>query len=171
MRRSKSGTVRSTGSGADQASLARVSWRRPRPTRRARSRRPVPRRQGRGRGPGWTGRAGSRQHRPSARYTMSEKKQAASRSNGARSRGPRTALGKRNASRNALRHGFAALSHRNTVSDEIYEFARMLCTGDNNPDLFEPALVIAENNILVGSIRAEGVAVVEGLRGRTATAL
>jgi hypothetical protein len=102
---------------------------------------------------------------------MSEKKRAASRSNGARSRGPRTAVGKRNASRNALRHGFAALSHRNTVSDEIYEFARMLCIGDDNPDLFEPALVIAENNILLGSIRAEGVAVVERLRDRTATAL
>jgi hypothetical protein len=102
---------------------------------------------------------------------MSEKKRAASRSNGARSRGPRTAAGKRNASRNALRHGFAALSHRNTVSDEIYEFARMLCGGDNNRDLFELALAIAENDILLRSIRTECVAVVERLRDPTASAL
>jgi hypothetical protein len=102
---------------------------------------------------------------------MSEKKRVASRSNGTRSHGPRTAAGKRNASRNALRHGFAALNHRNTVSDEIYKFARMLCSGDNNRDLFELALVIAENDILLRSLHAEGVAVVERLRDRTASAL
>ena len=102
----------------------------------------------------------------------SERKIAANRLNGRKSRGPRTAAGKRIASRNALRHGLAAITHRQPVSsDEIERFAKALCGGDDDPSLLEQARVIAGNELVRRAISAQQLAVVERVRDRSAIAL
>jgi hypothetical protein len=91
------------------------------------------------------------------------------RQNSRKSCGPRTAAGKSVASRNALRHGLAALTHRQAVpSAEIEQFARALCGSDSEPVLFAQAAKIAENRILLQTIHKQHVDAVERLRERTA---
>jgi hypothetical protein len=95
----------------------------------------------------------------------SERQIAANRRNSRKSSGPRTAAGKANASRNALRHGLAAIPHiRPDLSPEIERFAKALCGDDNDPLLFEQALVIAGNDLALRSIRAQRIVVIERLR-------
>src|SRR5262249_39741819 len=92
---------------------------------------------------------------------------AANRINGRKSRGPRTRAGKRCASRNALRDGLAAVSHRNpALREQIEQMARAICDDDPNPLLFEQAVVIAENDLLLGHVTAERAARIERLRNR-----
>jgi hypothetical protein len=87
---------------------------------------------------------------------------AANRRNGRRSRGPRTATGKSRASRNALRYGLAAITHRNPAQSPLIErIARAICADDQNPLLLEHALTIAENEIVLIRVRAERVAAIE----------
>jgi hypothetical protein len=89
-----------------------------------------------------------------------------------RRRGPRTAAGKSRASRKTLRHGLAAITRHNpTLFPDIERMAKALCNGDSNPLVLEQALVIAENELVLRSVRAERVAVIERLRDRTATPL
>jgi hypothetical protein len=103
---------------------------------------------------------------------ISQEKIAANRSNGRKSRGPRTAAGKASASRNALRHGLAAITQRNAaLFPEIEPMAKALCADDKNPFLFEQALTIAENQLVLHCVRAERVAMIERLRDQTATPL
>ena len=72
----------------------------------------------------------------------SERKIAANRLNAKKSREPRTAAGKSLASRNALRHGLRAITHRHpTPSSEIERFAKAICGADNDPLLFEQACI------------------------------
>jgi hypothetical protein len=102
----------------------------------------------------------------------SERKIAANRLNAKKSRGPRTAAGKSLASRNALRHGLRAITHRHpTPSSEIERFAKAICGADNDPLLFEQACVIAENDFVLRAIHAQQLAVVERVREVTASAL
>jgi len=92
----------------------------------------------------------------------SERKIAANRLNAKKSRGPRTAAGKSLASRNALRHGLRAITHRHpTPSSEIERFAKAICGADNDPLLFEQACIIAENDFVLRAIHAQQLAVVE----------
>jgi hypothetical protein len=99
----------------------------------------------------------------------SQSKIQANRRNARKSCGPRTAAGKTKASRNALRHGLAALTHRQTVpSAEIEQFARALCGNDRDPVMFAQAVKIAENETLLRAIRKQQVDAVERLRERTA---
>ena len=101
----------------------------------------------------------------------SNRKIEANRRNGRKSCGPRTAAGKSIASRNALRHGLAAHTHRQTVpSAEIEQFARALCGNDDDPVMFAQAVKIAENEMLLQAIRNQQVAAVERLRERTTVA-
>jgi hypothetical protein len=93
----------------------------------------------------------------------SQRKIAANRSNGRKSRGPLTAAGKSCSSRNALRHGLAVIT-RHSVFPEIDRMANAICDGDTNPLLFEQALVIAENEIVLRCVCAERIAVIERLR-------
>jgi hypothetical protein len=94
----------------------------------------------------------------------SPKKIAANRINGRKGRGPRTAAGKSRASRNALRHGLTTLKRNATLLEEIKRIANLICQREQNPQLFEQALVIAENELLLRFARAERIAVIERLR-------
>ncbi len=89
-----------------------------------------------------------------------------------RSGGPRSAAGKSRASRNALRHGLAALTHRPPEpTGEVNRLARAICGGDDDPLLLEAAVAIARNEIARRAIKAQQVAVIERLRDQTAIAL
>jgi hypothetical protein len=95
----------------------------------------------------------------------SVRKLEANRRNSRKSCGPRTAAGKSNASRNALRHGLAALTHRQLVpAPEIEQFARALCGNDNDPALSAQAVQIAQNELNLREVHAYQVHVIERLR-------
>jgi len=103
---------------------------------------------------------------------ISKAKIAANRSNARKSRGPRSREGKFWVSRNALRHGLAAVTRRDPARlSKIERMASALCGQDTNPLLFEQALMIAANQIVLLCVRAERVAAIERLRDRTATPL
>ena len=102
---------------------------------------------------------------------ISHARAEASRSNGRKSRGPRTAAGKSCASRNALRHGLAALTYKPGLFPEIERIAKAICNGDTNPLLFEQALVIAENEMVLRCVSVERIAAIERLRDITAKPL
>jgi hypothetical protein len=102
---------------------------------------------------------------------ISRAKAEASRSNGRKSRGPRTAAGKSCASHNALRHGLAALTYKPAAFAEVERIAKAICNGNTDPLLFDQALVIAENEMVRRCVRVEGVALVERLRDITAKPL
>jgi hypothetical protein len=90
---------------------------------------------------------------------------AASRRNGRKSRGPRTAAGISRASRNALRHGLAAISRYNSAYfPEIERLARAYCEDDTDPLLFEYALIIAECDTVLMYVGAERSAAIERMR-------
>jgi hypothetical protein len=102
----------------------------------------------------------------------SARKIAANRQNARKSRGPRSAAGKSIASRNAVRHGLAAVVHRQPISEtEIEGFAKALCGSDTNPILFEQARIIARNDLALQAITAQQIAVVERVRERSTIAL
>jgi hypothetical protein len=87
--------------------------------------------------------------------------------------GPRSAAGKRNASRNALRHGLTAVTHRRAfASIDLKNIADALCDGEKaDPDLMAAALEVAECEMALRAVRAQARAVVERLSEPTAIAL
>jgi len=102
----------------------------------------------------------------------SQAKIVASHANGRKSRGPRTPAGKSNASRNAFRHGLAAITRTDPeIFAEIEPVARAICNGAVNPLLFEQALIIAENDFVLRCAQTEWIAATERQRDRTATPL
>ena len=95
----------------------------------------------------------------------SDRKIAANRRNSRNSSGPRSAAGKLIASRNALRHGLAALVHRQSApSEEIDQMARKLCGGDKDQVVFAQAMEIAKNDMILRAVRAQKIAVIERMR-------
>ena len=99
----------------------------------------------------------------------SARKIAANRTNGRKSRGPRTLAGKARASRNAYQHGLTGLSGQNpAVAEQIVQIANAICNNDSNPLLFEQALLIAENEILLRHVSAERIVVIETPRDTAA---
>jgi hypothetical protein len=89
----------------------------------------------------------------------------ANRQNGRRSRGPRTVTGKARARRNALRHGLSVLNRHNPAYfPEIERIASAYCGGDADPLLFEQALIIAENDMILMCVDAECMAAIERMR-------
>jgi hypothetical protein len=92
----------------------------------------------------------------------SKRKTAANRSNSRNSCGPRTAAGRINASRNALRHGLTAVKHRPaTHPGEIEYFARALCGDGDDRALFDAASAVAKSEMALRAIRAQQLAVME----------
>jgi hypothetical protein len=116
--------------------------------------------------------ASMRPQRRLAVRTISQRRIEANRTNGRKSRGPRTAAGKSSASRNALRHGLATITRHNPKHfPDIERMATAICNGDTNPLLFEQALVIAENELVLRCVAAEHIAAIERMRDRTAQPL
>jgi hypothetical protein len=102
---------------------------------------------------------------------VSARKIAANRLNARKSRGPRTRAGKARASRNALRHGLAAFSRQNpALFEQTWRMAKAICGDDRDPLVFDQALLIAENQLLLQCVRTERVAVIERLRDGSAIA-
>jgi hypothetical protein len=102
----------------------------------------------------------------------SEHKITASRNNGRRSSGLRTKAGKTRASRNALQHGLAAISHGESIpSGDIARLAKAICGDDSDPALLAQARVIAQNEMVLRAIREQQMAAVERLRDPTEIAL
>jgi hypothetical protein len=90
---------------------------------------------------------------------------AANRTNGRKSRGPRTAAGKWRASRNALRHGLNLVSRHNPAYfPEIERIARAYCEGDNDPSLLDQAMIIAGNDVIIMRVDAECLAAIARMR-------
>src|SRR6478735_6048857 len=85
----------------------------------------------------------------------SQRKTAANQANGRNSRGPRTVAGKLRSSRNGLRHGLASIGRSNPRhAEEIERIAKNICD-DSDPELFELALGIAENEFILRCVRTE----------------
>src|SRR5215470_3796244 len=96
---------------------------------------------------------------------ITEAKLTANRINGRKSRGPKTAQGKAQARRNALRHGLAAIALPNpVVSAQVERMARMICRNGVTAASYEHALRIAEAELLLQRVLAARVAAIE--RGR-----
>jgi hypothetical protein len=102
----------------------------------------------------------------------SDRQLSANRQNSRRSSGPRSAAGSSRASRNALRHGLAAITCCPLVSTGVVDrLARAICGGDDDQRLFEAAIAIAQNCLARRAIKEQQVAVIERLRDKTAIAL
>ena len=102
----------------------------------------------------------------------SERKIAANRSNSRTSCGPRSAAGKNRVSRNATRHGLAALVHRQPFPlAQIEQLADAICGGEQDPLLREQARTIAETTLTLQAVQAQKSALIERLRDREAVAL
>jgi hypothetical protein len=69
------------------------------------------------------------------------------------------------------RHGLAAFTYKPAAFAEVERIAKAICNGDTNPLLFEQALVIAENEMVLRCVRVEAIALIERLRDITAKPL
>jgi hypothetical protein len=109
---------------------------------------------------------------PGGEQVSADHKSSANKPNACKSGGPRTAAGKKNASRNALRHGPSAVVHRQPApSATIERLAKAICGQSDPPDLLAQARLIATNALVLRAIAAQRMAVVERLRESTAIAL
>jgi hypothetical protein len=94
----------------------------------------------------------------------SEKKRAANRRNAARSTGPRTAGGRKRASRNALRHGLAAALHNPAPIAGAEAMAEAICGMAASPLERDWACKIAESQLRLRRVRAARIALIERRR-------
>jgi hypothetical protein len=102
----------------------------------------------------------------------SVRKQAANKRNSCKSCGPRSAAGKKIASRNALKHGLSAVVNRQPApSAEIERLAMLICGTDASPALLEQARYIVANELALRTINGHKIALVDRLREQTAIAL
>ena len=101
----------------------------------------------------------------------SDRKAAANKRNSRKSCGPRTAVGKTTASRNALKHGLSAVVNRQPApAAEIERLVKAFCGTSENSELLAQARVVAANALVLRAIGAQRLAVVERLREPTAIA-
>jgi hypothetical protein len=96
----------------------------------------------------------------------SQRKITTSRSNSLRSSGPRTAGGKRRASRNSRKHGFAAMNCRYPAGcAEVEQLASATCGDEQDAALLVQARIVAENELLLRAIRLQKLASIERVLG------
>jgi hypothetical protein len=86
-------------------------------------------------------------------------------------RGPRTAAGKLNSSRNALKHGLAAAGRQSSPSKEMEPLIKAICGGDDDPAIVAAATAIAESDYALRAVRAQQIAVVDRMWELTAQPL
>src|SRR5215469_16284655 len=101
----------------------------------------------------------------------SDRKIAANRCNSRRSCGPRTVAGKLTVSRNALRHGLAAATLRDSgIAAEVDRLATAI--GSENADAAqrEQALIIAESELTLLRVRAVKTSIFEQMLVATGAA-
>jgi hypothetical protein len=101
----------------------------------------------------------------------SDRKSAANRRNSRRSSGPRTVAGKLKVSRNALRHGLAAATLRDSgIAAEVDRLATAI--GGENADAAqrEQALIIAESQLTLLRVRAVRTSIFEQMLVATGAA-
>src|SRR5436190_19952220 len=85
---------------------------------------------------------------------ISQRKLGANRRNAKKSTGPRTTVGKRNASRNALRHGLNAIRFcEQPVDQKVMQIAKMICADETDSLCFDQAHIIAESCLLLARVR------------------
>jgi glycerol-3-phosphate dehydrogenase len=102
----------------------------------------------------------------------SERQIAANRLNGRKSPGLCTTAGKSTASRNAARHGLAAIRNRQPIEPaDLERLAKALCGNDDDPAVYKQAIVIASHELVLRAISAQQIAVVERLRDPSVIAL
>jgi hypothetical protein len=81
--------------------------------------------------------------------------------------GPRTTAGKSRVSVNALRHGLSVTTRNPAPLAAIACLARDICAGDQNPLLFEQALLIAQYEVVLARARAQRLAALERVHDTT----
>ena len=70
-----------------------------------------------------------------------------------RAGGPKTAGGKVRSSRNAVRHGLTTISrHNRAFAPNIVEIAKAMCSDDQDPLLYDKALLVAECDVLLAEV-------------------
>lgn len=100
----------------------------------------------------------------------SDRKVSANRQNAQRSTGPRTARAKQCVRRNALRHHLAAaIVNPPEIPAEIARLAQTICSAHAAPAQREPALIIAECELLLLRVRAARVKVLEEMLSNAPT--
>jgi hypothetical protein len=93
---------------------------------------------------------------------MTQSQKQDNRSKPKRSTGPRTEVGKSRASRNAIRHGLAAVALRDpAVPAQIERMAKEICGNRASRMKYEQALKIAENEHMLLLVRAARMAAIE----------
>jgi hypothetical protein len=92
----------------------------------------------------------------------SERKIAANRNNSRRSTGPRTASGKSRVSRNAERHGLAAVLEQGpALAGELERLATAICGENAGPAARAQALAVAECQRMLSRVHVQRLAVLE----------
>jgi hypothetical protein len=92
----------------------------------------------------------------------SDRKIAANRRNSRRSSGPRTVAGKLTVSRNALRHGLAAATPRDSgIAAEVDRLATAIAGEHVDPAQRAQALIIAESELTLLRVRAARTSIFE----------
>jgi hypothetical protein len=94
----------------------------------------------------------------------SDRKIAANRRNSRRSSGPRTVAGKLTVSRNALRHGLAAATLRDSgIATEVDRLATAIAGEHADAAQREQALIIAESELTLLRVRAARTSIFQQL--------
>src|SRR5436189_4656496 len=99
-----------------------------------------------------------------ALIVASEKQIAANRANGRRSSGPRSADGKRRASRNSVRHGLTKRQLSASYLAELDELACRIAGPCANPMVLEFARTAAEAELELARVRRVKAALIERSR-------